>query len=133
MRTEPKLVTLDAQPTLPRMVATTEPVLNTLLPSSKVVLLAQKRILTGFEALRLTGFPEWILKEYMQENKSKHIEFDAFFADLAGNAWAGPILCALIAAIVARSPPVFIRRFSALPQEPPSQSDSDLFENILNM
>ncbi len=144
LRTVPELCTLDVQPTIARMHPTKEEVLMTLLPSSKVVLLKQRRILLGFEALRLQGFPESALRDYVLKYGagSKHVELDPFFLDLAGNAWAGPIMCSIIAAILCRSPRQLVARFalkapaqascSAAPSGA-SSDDADVMDSILAM
>ncbi len=136
IKTEPKLVTLDVQPTLPRMTVTTTPILMTLMPASKVVVLSEARVLLGFEALRVQGFPEETLKQYIAAQSSKHIEMDPFFLDLAGNAFCGPIVCAVLMAILARAPAALVRRFAVAQdggEAASSGEDTDVFADILAM
>ncbi len=63
----------------------------------------EKRVLTGLEALKITGFAERELKGYVtMVGDRKHIEVDPFFMDLAGNAWTGPCITALLISILCR-------------------------------
>ena len=84
----PDLRALDVQPTIGRMTPCQHDALHTFLPSSRVVLIKEARLLLGFEALRIQGFSKTILTSYVHHasKQKSHIEIDPFFMDLAGNA-----------------------------------------------
>ena len=70
-------------------------VLPTITPHNKTWLVEQGRPLTGFEALGLQGFPMDIL------SSSEHCPSDPQLMDLAGNAFSGPVVMAVLVCMFA--------------------------------
>ncbi len=60
-------------------------------------------MLTGLE-LKVVGFSDSDLKGYVAASSSdrSHITVDPFFMDLAGNAWSGPCISAILVSILCR-------------------------------
>ena len=71
-------------------------VIPTIVPNSLLWMVAQERLMTGFEALRVQSFPVNIIRKAIQLKYS-----DSFLADLAGNMFTGTVYAAFaIAALV---------------------------------
>ena len=85
-------------------------VLNTLVPEGRVVLIKEKRLLTGFEALRVQGFPEAPLVQFAKDQGGP-AAVDSKFFDLAGNAFSAPAIAAVVVSIVAHLTEVHLSVF----------------------
>jgi hypothetical protein len=136
LMTQEDIGALDVQPSIQRLPASLvkgdkQLILTTIMPSSKIVLIKQARILTGFECLRLQGFDEATLKEYVQHAKrDKHVAMDAFLQDLAGNAWSGPTIMAVIMAVLIRCTDDH-RALYGMTQRAASSSDVAVVDEVL--
>ena len=94
---ENRLEHCDVYQTMGREFVSTDPnVIPTIVPNSLLWMVAQERLMTGFEALRVQSFPVNIIRKAVQLNYS-----DSFLADLAGNMFTGTVYAAFaIAALV---------------------------------
>ena len=98
-----KVTSLDVSPSLFRMARGHSGLFPTLCPGSKVVLIEQKRVLTGLESLTLQGFPPSLLKQYARERSDRSsggVAPDVLMGDLAGNAYSGTVILAVLLSVI---------------------------------
>lgn len=100
LEADPAITALDVYPSIGRMARGYEGILPTLVPGSKVVLVKQRRILSGLEALANQGFPAPLLRKLADSGDMK-VESDPLFADLAGNAYSGSVVLAVLLGVLA--------------------------------
>jgi site-specific DNA-cytosine methylase len=136
MQTTPDLSSLDVAPTLIRMTTSRDKMLPTILPGSKIILIAEKRPLLGIEALAVQGFSASFLKEFASSPACPSRTIDSFFMDLAGNAWSGPCMLALFVAVLTRCTEQHVQQFGAKSRssfkEQSAEAD-DVLADILSM
>ena len=98
-----------------RMLRMRDGCLNTLVPEGRVVLIKEKRLLTGFEALRVQGFPEAPLVQFAKEQGGP-TAVDVKFFYLAGNAFSAPAIAAVVVSIVTHLTEVHLSVFRSTRQ-----------------
>ena len=92
----PQLHNADIYQSLGREFLSDVPVLSTIVPGSMKWIRPLKRLLLGYEALKVQGLPDDLMKLAVKENYS-----DNSMMDLAGNSFTGMVYCAfLISALV---------------------------------
>ena len=92
--------------------------IKTITPKGRWVLLPpmvkQARVLTGLEKMRMQGFPETFIRDYLSSPAGKKVrDADRLFSELSGNAFSGPLIEAFIISVLAHPPtlrPSFMRR-----------------------
>ena len=99
------LLAVDISQRVDRMAYSYGCAFNTLCPASKWWIVERKRLLTGWESLRLQGFPmQWVEKARADaaDAEQKCVlaaasgPSDPLLADLAGNAFSGPVVQAAL-------------------------------------
>ena len=102
LRVDPTVTSIDMHPSISRMVAGTNGILNTVTPGSKILLLPPvvpvARMMTGLEELSTVGFPAKVLKRFAEQ--CNIVDADILMGDLAGNAMSGPVTLAFLVAIL---------------------------------
>lgn len=93
MQKDPSLFALDVRPSIGRMIKMHDGCLNTVLPDSRVVLVHQKRMMCGLEAMMLQGFPAGPLKKHAAKHGPGA---DRLYSDMAGNAFSAPVVAAVL-------------------------------------
>lgn len=131
LQVDPSLTALDVQPSTPRMCRAHNGVLNTLVPNSQYVLLKEKRRLLGLEMMRLQGFPLDVMVSAQEENVLPQTVLDPFWADLAGNAFSGPVVLAIHLAIYCSLQPAHIQAFGGSVDASAGGSEDDMLREIL--
>ena len=95
----PQLHNADIYQSLGREFLSDVPVLSTIVPGSMKWIRPLKRLLLGYEALKVQGMPDDLMKLAVQENYS-----DNSMMDLAGNSFTGMVYCAFLISALVHAP-----------------------------
>ena len=95
----PQLHNADIYQSLGREFLSDVPVLSTIVPGSMKWIRPLKRLLLGYEALKVQGMPDDLMKLAVKENYS-----DNSMMDLAGNSFTGMVYCAFLISSLAHAP-----------------------------
>lgn len=98
-----EMTSLDTTPCVRRMCGAKGAVLHTLVPEARVCLFAplvsEFRVMTGMEAMRITGFGDDVLRSFLASNVVP-VDVDRLFFDMAGNAFSGNVILAITISIL---------------------------------
>jgi site-specific DNA-cytosine methylase len=119
IRADPEATSIDVQPSIQRINRAHGRLLNTITPGSTAVLIQEARMMLGLEALCIQGVPQSMCKSYAESGLCK-VEPDLLFADLAGNAFPGPVVLLLIVSMLLGCTVQHLQTFGKIIGRPPA-------------
>ena len=135
---DPDLTILETSQSITRMtrIGAEKVTLCTLTPNGRIILfpklVPQLRPLTGFEGMLLQGFPTAVLNSFVNKNEGVS-DYDSCFSALAGNAFTGSVVAAVLISVLANLTPGQVAYANGRYREPikrKSTPDSDI-EDLL--
>jgi site-specific DNA-cytosine methylase len=90
--------------------------IKTITPKGRWVLLPpmvkHSRVLTGYEKMRMQGFPDDFIRDYLASTAvKKHGHVDRFLSELSGNAFSGPVIEAIVISVLAHLQPGHLKDY----------------------
>ncbi len=104
---------------------------HTIVPEARIVLIAQKRFMTGLEKLQVQGFPAGVARAFAAKNGGP-AACDQHFADLAGNAFSAPVIVSVLLAILSHLTELHLSMFGQSLSAPAASVDEDL-EDVMDL
>lgn len=99
--TEHTITSIDVSQRIDRAFIGKHGLCPTVTPGMKTYLVEQCRLLTGLDSMLLQGYPRAVLDEML---KCRDAPSDPCLRELAGNAFAVPVLCAVLIGVLAHLP-----------------------------
>ena len=116
VRSEKGLTAIETSQAISRMSKSDANHINTITPKGRWVLLPpmvkQSRVLTGYEKMRMQGFPDYFIRDYLASTAGKqngHV--DRFLSELSGNAFSGPVIEAHVISVLAHLQPRHLKDY----------------------